>query len=209
MPSDKEKQEMETTRRSMLIAGSLAPVLSGLATQAFGTETEKAVLGPRALYFPNVALHTQDNKKVRFYDDLIRGKVVIVNFFFTRCENLCPRQIANLASVQKLLGDRVGREVFMYSITLDPQHDRPKDLKHFAAMHGAGPGWLFLTGKPEDIELLRHKLGFVDPDPQRDADRSEHIGMVLYGNEMLDRWAACPCLAPPEWMATSIGWVMK
>ena len=184
----------------------VAPLLPVFITRTRGKETEP---GPRARYFPNAVVRTQDNQKVRFYDDLIKGRIVVINFFYAQCEKLCPRQTANLVKVQKLLGDRVGRDIFMYSITLDPKHDTPEVLKHYADTHGAKPGWWFLTGAPGDIELLRHKLGFVDPDPVVDADKSQHIGMMLFGNEALDRWAACPCLAHPQWMVTSILWMEK
>jgi hypothetical protein len=82
----------------------------------------------------------------------------------------------------------------MYSITLKPQQDTPEGLREYAIGHGVKPGWLFLTGKPNDIETLRGKLDFVDSNPVRDREKSKHIGVVLYGNEALDRWAACPAL---------------
>ncbi|PYU13542.1 MAG: SCO family protein, partial [Acidobacteria bacterium] len=88
----------------------------------------------------------------------------------------------------------VGRDIFMYSITLKPEEDTPKVLQEYAKSNGVKPGWLFLTGKPGDVEKLRRKLGFVDPDPTVDKDKSQHIGVILYGNETLDRWAACPAL---------------
>ena len=74
-------------------------------------------------------------------------------------------------------------------------------------MHGAKPGWLFLTGDPKDIELLRRKLGFTNPDPKLDADKSQHIGMVRYGNEPLQQWAACPGQANASWIVESVLWV--
>src|SRR5438128_1204818 len=110
---------MSMTRRSLLAMGG---AVAGLPARGLGKDLEKPARGPRSRYFPNVPLWTQDNKKVRFYDDLIGGKIVVINFFYARCEKLCPKQTANLVKVQKLLGDRVGRDIFMYSITLDPKH---------------------------------------------------------------------------------------
>jgi len=160
-----------------------------------------------AAHFPNVTLTTQDGRKVKFYDDLIKDKIVVINFMYAECTGVCPGITANLARVQKLLGDRVGRDIFFYSITLKPELDSPQKLKAYAAMHGAGPGWLFLTGAPSDIELLRRSLGFTNPDPKEDADKSNHIGNLRYGNEALMQWAACPGLVRPGYIAESIGWV--
>src|SRR5262245_36851788 len=82
-------------------------------------------------YFPNVVLTTQDGKKVRFYDDVLRGKVVSINFIYTNCGDVCPLDTAQLIQVQKLLGTRVGKDVFMYSISIDPEHDTPDRLKRY------------------------------------------------------------------------------
>ena len=80
-------------------------------------------------------------------------------------------------------------------------------LKAYADMHGVKPGWSLLTGDPADMELLRRKLGFVDPDPEIDRDKNEHIGNVRYGNEALQLWASCPGLASPKAIVSSIGFV--
>ena len=130
-----------------------------------------------------------------------------VTVLYSKCEGVCPGITANLLKVQKLLGARMGRDIFMYSITLKPEQDTPRVLKQYAKMHAAVPGWLFLTGESPDIELLRRKLGFTDPDPVLDQDKSSHIGNVRYGNEALQLWAACPGLADARWIAESISWV--
>jgi protein SCO1/2 len=163
-------------------------------------------MGPE--YFPNVVLRTHEGREVRFYDDLIKGKVVLINFMYARCEGICPGNTANLRKVQRLLGDLVGREVFMYSFTLKPEEDTPEVLATYAAAHGVGPGWQFLTGSPEDIELLRQTLGFTDPDPVLDQDKSTHVGVVLYGSEPHQQWAACPGLAEPAVLAEQVLWML-
>jgi protein SCO1/2 len=158
-----------------------------------------------AAYFPNVVLKTQDNRDVRFYDDLIKGKTVVINLMYTRCDGkLCTLGTANLAKLQKELGDRLGRDVFMYSITLDPEHDTPEVLKKYATDHGAKPGWTFLTGKAEDIEKLRRKLGLFSSDPMVDADRTQHSGMIRIGNEPFNKWSSISILAKPERMIQMI-----
>ncbi|MDV6343326.1 SCO family protein [Nitrosomonas sp. Is37] len=68
-------------------------------------------------------------------------------------------EAARLRHLQKLLGDRVGRDVFIYSITINPAHDTPTVLKQYAEKFGVAPGWQFFTGKEADITLLRQKLG--------------------------------------------------
>ena len=195
-------------RRDMLTKAALAaPLVPALFTPDSPGRATRSVRGPRAAYFPNFILRTQDNKPVRFYDDLVQGKIVIFNFFYARCEDTCPATMANLLRVQELLGDRVGRDYHMYSITLDPKHDTPRVLKEYALMHGAKPGWLFLTGRLDEIDVLRRKLGYADPDPVRDKDKSRHIGVIRYGNEAMDRWAACPVMMNPERVAESIHWM--
>jgi protein SCO1/2 len=163
----------------------------------------------RNRHLPNVWLRTHENRAVRFYDDLVKNKVVVINFMYAECEGICPGITMNLARVHALLGRRAGRDVFMYSITLEPAHDTPAVLAAYAREHGSGKGWTFLTGEPADVERLRQALGFVDPDPEVDKDKANHIGNIRYGNERLMLWAACPGMADPKWIVESISWVMR
>ena len=84
-----------------------------------------------ANYFPNVELTTQDGEKVKFFDDLIKDKVVVINFIYTSCPDTCPLETAQLVRVQKIMGDRVGKDVFFYSISIDPEKDTPEVLKEY------------------------------------------------------------------------------
>jgi protein SCO1/2 len=152
--------------------------------------------------FPNVRLRTHRNEVVRFYDDLVKNKVVVVSFMYTRCEGRCPITISSVRRLQEALGPRAGRDVFLYSITLDPVNDTPAVLRDYAAVVGAGRGWRWLTGSVGDIEVIRRRLGFVDPDPRIDADKSQHSGLLLFGSDRADRWAACPALAKTERLIT-------
>src|SRR2546430_2930494 len=113
--------------------------------------------------FPNVALLTHDGREVHFYDDLLKDKTVIYHFMYTQCrDGFCAPTVANLARVEKALKGRVGRDVFMYSITLDPKHDTPAVLKKYPAHFTRNPGWVFLTSdKPQRIERLRLVLRFL------------------------------------------------
>ena len=206
----------DLSRRKILGLGATAPfagsMLSAGYAHAAPAEDDPQTAARERIrdrYFPNVILRTQDNKKVRFYDDLIKDKIVTINFFYAQCEGVCPLITSNLVRVQKLLGDRVGREIFMNSITLKAEEDTPAMLKDYEHMHRIGPGWNLLTGEPKDVELLRRSLGFINPDPRIDKDSTQHIGNVRYGNEPLMLWAACPGMAHAEWIAESISWVMR
>lgn len=194
-------------RRNFFTESALAAIQSlWLVREALAAKPVSAGV-PGKHGFPNVALRTHENKTVHFYDDLVKGKHVVLNFMYASCPDSCPLQTANLALVQKALGPRVGQDIFMYSITLDPTHDTPEVLKSYAERFGVGPGWLFLTGQPDDTELLRRKLGFVDSDPIVDRDKTNHIGVVLYGNDRLDRWAACPALSRASDIAEYVLWM--
>lgn len=156
-----------------------------------------------ANYFPNVPLVDQDGKTVHFYDDLIKGKSVVLDMIYTHCVDSCPLETARLVQVQKMLGDKVGKDVFFYSITIDPKRDTPKVLKEYAQTYHVGPGWSFYTGKPADIELIAKKLGlYSDPDPN---NRDGHQPGVLIGNEPTHQWMLDAATDNPRFMAILIG----
>ena len=177
--------------------------IAGAATAAFAPISPILAQQSRPLHqdgagwFTNVAVNTHDGRTLRFYGDLLKGKIVLINFFYSDCGAICPLVTDNLCAVQTLLGPRVGRDIFMVSISLQPQHDTPARLAEYAKSHGIGPGWLLLTGKPNDIELLRHRLGFVDSDATLDADPEQHLGTVRIANEPMHRWAMSPGLLDP------------
>ena len=139
-------------------------------------------------YFPNVELIDQDGNKVHFYDDLIKDKVFAVNFIYTKCVDSCPLETAALRKVQKALGELMGRDVFFYSISIDGDRDNPAALKAYAAKFHAGPDWKFLTGKPEDVKLLRQKLGMYRDDGKNEQALNEHATNILMGNEKAGQW---------------------
>ena len=150
--------------------------------------------------FPNVLLRTQSGAALRFYDDLVKGKVVTINFFFTTCTTICPRTTANLAKVQDALGQRLGRGIVMISITVDPKTDTPVVLQRYARAHAARPGWYFLTGSLKDIDEVRRHLGVN----REGGDKTEHTGMLSYGNDATGQWAATPAMADAAQIARSV-----
>lgn len=135
-----------------------------------------------ASYFPNVPVVTQDGVELKFYDDVIKGKLVVISFIFTSCRDICPLVTARLAQVREQLGEAQDRYTFV-SITIDPEHDGPAQLKAHADAFHVGPGWLFLTGKPEDIREIRYKLG------ERSRTLTEHRNEVVLGNDINGSWA--------------------
>jgi protein SCO1/2 len=154
--------------------------------------------------FPDLTLHTHDGRRLRLYEDLIRDKIVVLNFFYATCQGICVPLTSNLVRVQHLLGERVGRDIFFCSFTLKPELDSVPVLARYAQRFHAGRGWSFVTGAPHDLELCRRRLGFTDPDPKRDSNKLNHTGMVRFGNEPLTLWSACPGLGSAESLAHSI-----
>jgi protein SCO1/2 len=151
-----------------------------------------------ARYFPNLVLLTQDNKPVRFYDDLMKGKVVLINFMFTTCDAICPAMTANLVKVQDYLGDHLGRDVNIISITVDPAVDTPDALKKYAEQYKTKPGWFFLTGKKENVDWVLYKLGgYVE-------DKTDHSTLVIIGNEATGRWAKLFAMTRPAQIADAV-----
>jgi protein SCO1/2 len=144
--------------------------------------------------FSNILLYDQHGKPVRFYDDLVKDKTVIINLMFTGCGETCPANTAELAKLNDLLGQRMGRDIIMVSLSIDPVADTPARLKQYWESFGAKPGWLFLTGKPGEVDRLRRELGAYDLDPMIDANPTQHAGFITVGNDRKDRWTALPLL---------------
>ena len=155
------------TRRRFAAAVALAP--GAVCWPALGAPN---ALPPGRADFPDVVLLNQDGRAIRFYDDLIRGDhTVVIHFIYAQCGDICPMTMANLGRVQDLLGERLGREVRLASISIDPVHDSPAVLKAYAERFDARAGWQFLTGRTQDIERIRRTLGVYERDPAKDRDR--------------------------------------
>lgn len=137
---------------------------------------------PAQQYFTDVPLVNQNGERMRFYSDLLKGKVVVINTFYTGCADVCPVLTQKIAKIQDALGDRVGKEVHLVSITVDPIADTPLRLKAYAQRFRAKPGWHFLTGKKENVEFALHKLGqYVDA-------KETHLNVMIIGNERTGLW---------------------
>ena len=182
----------------------LSGVISALALIAMVwagmTTVVAAPKGARwgAKYFPNHVVQTQDGTSFRFYDDLIKDKIVVVNFMYTSCVDICGLQTARLALVQDRIAARLGKDVFIYSISLDPERDTPTALKQYAEAFGTRPGWLFLTGKPDEVHQIRYKLG------ERSRSLSEHRNDVVLGNDRTGQWGRSSLMASIDLLVQQI-----
>jgi cytochrome oxidase Cu insertion factor (SCO1/SenC/PrrC family) len=143
-------------------------------------------------YFTDVELIDQDGRPQRLYSDLLAGKTVVVDSFFSSCTGSCPAVAATLARIQAALGDRLGRDVVLLSLSVDPQTDTPARLKEYAARLGARPGWYFLTGSKQNVDLALQKLG------QYSERKEDHTNLLIVGNERTGLWKKVFGLAKPE-----------
>jgi len=163
-----------------------------------------ALAGMGASYLPNIPLITHEGEKVRFYDDLVADKVVAINFIFTDCPDTCPAETAKLLRVREALGDRVGDDIFMYSISIDPERDTPEVLANYREKFGIGPGWTFLTGNEEEIILLRKRLGLYMEEIQ--GDDGDHNVTFIVGNDRTGKWIKRSPFDNPISLANLIGY---
>lgn len=147
---------------------------------------------PAHKYFTDIELVNQNSEKVRFYSDLLRGKVVIINSFFATCQGSCLPMNRNLEKLQDALGDRIGKDVHIISISVDPTVDTPANLKEYARKLHARPGWYFLTGENKNVGAALTKLGqYVD-------NKENHLNIIIIGNERTGLWKKAFALARPE-----------
>jgi cytochrome oxidase Cu insertion factor (SCO1/SenC/PrrC family) len=133
-------------------------------------------------YFTDTTLVDQEGRRYRFYSDLLKGKVVVIHSFFTACKGSCPVMSGSLAKLQERLGDRLGRDVVLLSLTVDPAADSLDELSRYAKRCGAREGWHFLTGTKEDLARVERKLG------QYVENREAHTSIMIVGNESTGLW---------------------
>lgn len=150
------------------------PVLAASASQAEDSAARR--------YFTDTVLMNQNGENVRFYSDLLKNRIVVINTFFTECVSVCPLLNRNMQAIQDWLGDRLNRDVLLLSISVDPATDTPPRIKEYAQRFHAKPGWVFLTGKKENVELVLQKLG------QRVEARDDHSTIFIIGNDRTHLW---------------------
>ena len=146
----------------------------------------------------SVALVDQDGKKISFYDDLLKGRVVAINFIYTTCIAICPMQGNQFARLQEKLGERLGKEVLLISISADPETDSPEKLKTWLSRFGAKQGWTFVTGEKSEIDRLSRAL------TGDEARRGDHSPAMFIGNYDKGMWKRVYGLAEPERLTTML-----
>lgn len=147
---------------------------------------------PALRYFGDTVLLDQDGREHRLYSDLLRGKIVIMDFIYTRCMGPCPILSGTFAKLQARLGERLGKDIFLLSFSVDPRYDTPERLKEYAERYHARPGWYFLTGSPENAETVLRRLGQWVESPE------QHQTIYIVGNEPTGLWKKAFGLAKPE-----------
>ena len=166
------------------------PNNAGSAPQAQKPDQKKAI--------PDAELLNQDGKKIHFYSDLIKDKVVIVSFFFTSCNLICPMQGESISRLQAMLGERLGRDIYLVSVSMDPEADPPERLKIWGTQFGARPGWTLVTGKKSEIDKVAMALTGAP------AVKGDHSPVVFVGSDKTGRWIRAYGLGEPARFASLI-----
>lgn len=167
----------------------VALLVLSLATAVAAQQTDKSAAEK---YFTDIQLVNQNGEKMRFYQDLLQGKTVIINSFFATCQGSCLPITRNLEKIQEALGERLGHDTHIISISVDPTVDTPGELAAFGKKFHARPGWYFLTGSKENVEFVLKKLGqFVE-------NKQDHSNIIIVGNDRTGLWKKAFGLAKSE-----------
>jgi len=167
---------------AILVFGGSLSVAAQTGNPTKPASFQNASESPAHKYFTDVVLLNQNGERMRFYSDLLQNKVVIIDSFFATCQGSCLPMNRNLEKLQEALGDRVGKDVFIISISVDPGVDTPASLKEYAKKLHARPGWYFLTGDKQNVDFALNKLG------QYVNDKQDHLNIFIIGNERTGLW---------------------
>lgn len=197
-------------RRSALLAillfaaVSLAPCRS-LAGEEGGGATAAGAAGlhisredANRRYFTDLPVVTHEGNEVRFYSDLLKDRTVLIHFFYIRCTTVCPPALSRLTEVQKMLGERLGKDILLLSLNVDPDNDTPEAIRYYAKVFEPQQGWLFVTGEKEDIAAINRKLGNIHPEPE------SHLTVMLIGNLKTGHWIKMLPSAPASKIAETL-----
>jgi len=186
----------ELLRKMVETTGNRSPDVTQASTAA---PTDDANAAPPAQrYFGDALLTNQDGKQLRLYTDILKGNIVIINSFYSTCSGVCRVTIPVFKQLQESLGERVGKDVRLVSITVDPENDTPEVLKQYAAGVGAKPGWDFLTGDKQTVDQVLYKLGLYA------EAKEDHSNVFIVGNEPTGLWKKVLGIAPPYEIRRSV-----
>jgi cytochrome oxidase Cu insertion factor (SCO1/SenC/PrrC family) len=168
--------------------------VSGATPAAMPTDEERA-----RQYFTDTVLLNQDGKQVRFYSDVLKDKVVLINFIYTNCKDTCPLMTQKMLQVKRSLGERFGHPVHFVSISVDAERDTPEMLRQFAEKQNARhPGWIYLTGNKASVDHIVRKLG------QYNEEVRAHSTLMIAGNVKTRHWLKIVPMAPPAAIALKL-----
>lgn len=149
---------------------------------------------PVALPVPDIEVVNQDGRHVRFNSQVVDGRIAIVTGFFTNCSSMCPFTQEKLAQVAKLLGPRLGKDVVIVSVSVDPENDTPTRMKDWGEKFHIGPGWTLLSGNRAEVDTLLKSLGlFVEL-------RQRHQSALMIGSAATG-WVRISSWTPSEKLA--------
>lgn len=173
----------------------------------FGPSVCRPEVRRMARLIPNARFRTQDDKEVRFYDDIIKGRQVMVMMMYANCETFCPLATQRMVELHhQALASRMGKDLFMVNISLKPHEDTPAVLKAYAQMHKALlPGWTFLTGDQYDVDTLRYTF-FSHEHIGIDLDADQHAGSMKIINDKTGRWFHADVFASNRTVLDHIQW---
>jgi protein SCO1/2 len=189
--------DLRVTRRCFfglpLVAASLA------AAQAAAQENQP----PAQHYFTDVVLVNQFGQPMRFYTDLLKDRVVVINAFFSACKDSCPMMAGTYSKLQDVLGPHLGKDAYLISISVDSESDTPEKLKAYGERFHARPGWFFLTGKKENVEFALNKVGLKAP------RKEDHLTVFMVGNLSTGLWKKAFGLASAEEISKVVQSVLR
>ncbi|ADI84091.2 SCO family protein [Geobacter sulfurreducens KN400] len=167
----------------LLLAATLLPCTAAAAPQSpQGTALDRRTDEAARAYFTDLKLTTHEGKVVRFYTDILKDRVVLIHFFYTNCKTVATLQTKVLSDLQPLLGDRLGKDIFLVSISVDPARDTLEHTRAYARAFAPRPGWTFLTGSKVNLDWVNYKLGNYKENPE------EHETFFLLGNLRTGHW---------------------
>jgi len=177
-----------------MLAVFTAMVIGFSSASVASTGTDQAASEEKAReYFTNLEVIDQDGNRLRFYDDVLSGKVVVINFIFTNCQGACPLMTQNLKMVRDMLGVELGKDIHFVSISIDPVRDTPAAMKEFAENQYADEdGWRFVTGDPDNLEYIVKKLG------QYNDNVEAHSTLLIAANVRTAHWTKIAPNIPPN-----------